>query len=904
MRNRAVVLIPLLGASCLLMSLVPQRRDAMRPNPFQDSVSAAAPLQPSQPKDPVRPNPFPVRISSPASDATVKGLLEIAVEITKLPGIASIEYRLNGRELSGPLMISPYRYPWHTKEVWDGPFRLEAIARDATGRIVAKSAPVPFRVDNAGGRIRFVSPDTSKPLRGVVRWEVEVDRPQSKKEIESNKAAGEPPDKKTEAIMFFLDGRLLRVANGGSRATIELDTTDLANGRHELFASAWAFAEGIPPFAMAQVSITVDNGHVLRLLRPRWRELRLVPGQSADLAPSLTYTDGKGETPAEGVRFTSADRSVATVDAQGRVKGVRAGVTTIAMNSGDRKATTSVIVDKEEGLPHFGRDGRILRKYDPKQSLFVRTLFALSPDELERTPGLAAQAHAAEINALGTGFYLNPADGSRLPDLATWRRGWDPYWERIEKAATKHDFNLVLSGDDIARSRAELANSVTNPWSAEAIRHAFTKARDSRRVIAVEMIDEVSFLWGDTPTPTDGRWKKGEPPLPDDAFVRLMKTIDSVKGRPPICWPIGGISGTLSARNWMGNPAFSNYASQYWDIVDWRKAYPRSASLPQFLSSGMDRTVAARRAFIPRGTPELLLVSACGTSYEKRGPGDEYVPGRDLFQLAGPTPHQTTAQVMYAAAAGMAGVRVYSFDHAGWKDERRRAKVGDGGLQTGSEPNSVGTDRWQAMASSFHLIRRIEPFLLQTPMHALDLGSLIYTGARQGPDGRLLMAVNFSETSESSRVDLRPYRYAGGPAIVRYRLAGASLRVDLVPNSEFELVTLEPGESAVWLFRPKSGTHRTPCAIAFQAPLANATVPATFVATVDTANAKPVRIDFFLDGRRVSTTKAAPFTCRYEIQGVKEGSWHSLSAVAHDAAGNVSETRMAVRLGSSPKPAR
>ena len=161
-----------------------------------------------------------------------------------------------------------------------------------------------------------------------------------------------------------------------------------------------------------------------------------------------------------------------------------------------------------------------------------------------------------------------------------------------------------------------------------------------------------------------------------------------------------------------------------------------------------------------------------------------------------------------------------------------------------------------------------------------------------------------SPTPESIRVDLRPYRYDGGPAIERHRLAAASLRVDLVANSESDLLTLDPGESAVWMFRPESRTERLPPPITFQTPLANATVPARFTAKVDIANAMPASVEFFLNGRQISTAESAPYACRYEIQGVKKGIWHALSAVAHDAAGNVGEARMAVRVESSPKPAK
>src|SRR5262249_56581255 len=128
----------------------------------------------------------------------------------------------------------------------------------------------------------------------------------------------------------------------------------------------------------------------------------------------------------------------------------------------------------------------------------------LGPDEVEHMPRLAAAARAAAINTLTAGFYLNPADGGQPADFAAWRKSWEPRWQSIERSAKHHGFSLVLTGDDIARTNREPGNSVSNSWSADALQLAFTRARDSQRVICVEMVDEISFLWGNTPTPTDG----------------------------------------------------------------------------------------------------------------------------------------------------------------------------------------------------------------------------------------------------------------------------------------------------------------------------------------------------------------------------------------------------------------
>ncbi len=224
--------------------------------------------------------------------------------------------------------------------------------------------------------------------------------------------------------------------------------------------------------------------------------------------------------------------------------------------------------------------------------------------------------HAAGINTLTTGFYSNPGDNHQH-DLASWKAGWNPWWQRIEQGAAAHNFSLLLTGDDIARTANEMHDSVTNPWAPDAIQYAFGKARDSKRVVCVEMVDEISFLWGGTPTPTDGRWQKQQPPLPDDAFVTLMKTINGVPGRPPISWPIGGISGPDVAHNWMGNTAFADYNSHYWDVLDWRRAYPDGASLPQNMTA-MDRAVVDRLPVVQRDKPSLLLVSLCRNMVTKR----------------------------------------------------------------------------------------------------------------------------------------------------------------------------------------------------------------------------------------------------------------------------------------------
>src|SRR5262249_47702963 len=160
--------------------------------------------------------------------------------------------------------------------------------------------------------------------------------------------------------------------------------------------------------------------------RPRFRDLFLAPGETADLAPRLVYTDDTQQPLKDGVRFASDTPAVAAVDRTGLVKGIAPGVATVSLTAHGREATARVIVDKADGFPHFARDGHVLTRYDAARSLWVRSLFGLGPDEVEHMPRLAAAARAAAINTLTAGFYLNPADGGQPADFAAWRKSWEP----------------------------------------------------------------------------------------------------------------------------------------------------------------------------------------------------------------------------------------------------------------------------------------------------------------------------------------------------------------------------------------------------------------------------------------------------------------------------------------------
>jgi hypothetical protein len=66
----------------------------------------------------------------------------------------------------------------------------------------------------------------------------------------------------------------------------------------------------------------------------------------------------------------------------------------------------------------------------------------------------------------------------------------------IETAAKVDGFNIILTGDDIARGSGAVYDAVHGPstaWTPDPITYAFTWAKNLGKVIGVEMVDEISF---------------------------------------------------------------------------------------------------------------------------------------------------------------------------------------------------------------------------------------------------------------------------------------------------------------------------------------------------------------------------------------------------------------------------
>lgn len=734
------------------------------------------------------------------------GVVDFMYDGADLPGVANIEYFQNGKPISGKL-YPPYNFSFDSRLEADGPNHIKAVAYDTNGNVVDQQ-DLPVWFGNTGGTIASTVGGVDvgqQSLSGTVDWTVSVTPP-------TDTRYG------LQAVLFYVDG-LHQPPNAAwypysqipQSAVHSLNTTLWTNGTHELSAYAvYRWNNYSPPYGeqptirlQATILTEFNNGHVTCLLRPRWRELRMHPGETVNLGMMLTYTDGVGNEPVATISVVSDYPAVATCDTTGEVTAISNGATALTIAAEGQTTVVYVKVKDFVGLPHFDWNGNIRTTYEPYKSLFVRSLFTLDYWTLKNNATLIPEMWAANINVLESAFYLNPIDNPSLTTYTLWKNAFDTEWGQILAQITASGFGLLLMGDAICRSWSELNNSLNGSYSTQAIQYAFSQAVLLGVTLGVEMIDEVNLAWGNTPTPTDGRWA----PLPNSAFSDLMTIINGVTQRPKITWPC--ISGTdiPTIANWMGNPSFSDYATTYWSNSEGDNLYLASASLPQLYYSGFHAAFEKGSRAVPPSFPRMMEVSVLGPFYQKIVSGTEFSYG-DIMEGScgrGILPMQVAAQIMYGAAAGLTGVRLYSYDSAGWKSNRAGA-AGSDALQTGMDPVSIGVDRWQAMSTSFAFVKDLEPYILQDPISPLDLGLLVYTAARQTPTARVFVAINMSEVPTLLQPDLTPYTYTTTEThtVERRRLVGPPVRsiYDTVPDTGSDSVTLNSGESVVWIFTP------------------------------------------------------------------------------------------------------
>jgi len=131
-------------------------------------------------------SPPTVAITSPASGATLSGIVRILAEATDDVGVVGVQFLLNGGNLGAEDTVAPYSFDWDTTTVVNGSYNLSARARDAAGNQTTSSA-VNVTVANGVVRTGFSLRFFGNGVNDIDRVKIQIDDP-------TNNNPGPPAD--------------------------------------------------------------------------------------------------------------------------------------------------------------------------------------------------------------------------------------------------------------------------------------------------------------------------------------------------------------------------------------------------------------------------------------------------------------------------------------------------------------------------------------------------------------------------------------------------------------------------------------------------------------------------------------------------------------------------------------
>ena len=344
------------------------------------------------------------------------------------------------------------------------------------------------------GAISVITPDFSQPQSGTLSITVTLS------------TVVDPSPKATNIIRYIIDGNSTYHTPLATTLTdtYRLDTTKLANGQHVLYINVTTYGSPLygyyyPIGTYGPVSFSVNNGTLALQLRANYDELWLVPGQSVQLNPKLVYTDQSSSAlTSTSVAFSTANSAAATVDVNGNVTAQGIGDTAVTITYNNLTQKTLVHVNDINVTPHFGNDGSLLTAYVPGLSTFLRDMFFGSPNPSH--PQDLSDFKAAAINSIETGLYSPPSNTDYNSWLASMQQN---HWSAVQ-TIVNDGFNVLFTADDMARGDDLLYNSTRGfgaTMNPSPIVAAMNWAKNLGHTIGVEMVDEVSFTYGNNPKP-------------------------------------------------------------------------------------------------------------------------------------------------------------------------------------------------------------------------------------------------------------------------------------------------------------------------------------------------------------------------------------------------------------------
>jgi hypothetical protein len=453
-------------------------------------------------------------ITAPAADGNrIHGAYTFAADVGALSNVATVEFNVGSLRL-GVAEAAPYQVIWNTGYGKDGEYAVQAVARDASGRVVATTERV-FQIDNNGVKMTVSSPDLSRELSGTVTLEVTAVDPISYPAI----------------FHLFVDGELSGYWDVGDSpgehrrtARIQLDTTKFSNGRHELVVELNGWKETAHPHtytnysAMADRMISIRNGRAVMEIAASHQHVYLRPGQTLALSCRRLYTDDT-IAPCAAPAYKSDRPAAVSVSAAGRLRAVAEGFAAVEIADSGKTTKVYVWVKNNSHVPHFSGSGQLLNAYKSGRSMFPVAPFVLDPADLQADARLLEETRRAGFNTVSFGFYLNPRNTEA--SFADWRSSQDSILTSRIRWAKENGFHILATGDDAFRRPGDDAWWTLNWTHGErANQYAMETLARSGVAIAVDIVDEAAMLWGWYPVGPSRVGQQGRPGQPG-SFYRI-----------------------------------------------------------------------------------------------------------------------------------------------------------------------------------------------------------------------------------------------------------------------------------------------------------------------------------------------------------------------------------------------
>ncbi len=443
-----------------------------------------------------------------------------------MASVNSVEYDVNG-ELACISHQSPWDCEWNTYYVYNGNYNsVAAIARDALNATIATSSAVAFSVHNT-------LPETVSQMAWTVSTGTSPSSPWTGDVTISATVTGTNATHNKD-IWLMIDGRA--VHDSVTTSTTPSDTVHACqfdNGVHNV---VWWISDLQTPIsapngswngtAMWEKQVDFECGATKMELRNSTTNVYLCTTSLTNCPTTYTLSSRLYNTDQTSASvspsFASDTPSVATVNSSsGLITQVAAGNATITVTcdntcsggAGTLTRQTTVYVNTQNSLPHFGSDGSILQTYDPTKSIWMASTFESSGQNkgVDDTGSYPAFTNfqkdyvAAAFNTIEIGCGAAPAWGQ---SETAWKSQEDSDVSTfIGKISSYPSLRAFIICDSMTRGTPEMQATMNGPgasYSTPAIQYMLQKWRDTNLTLGGSWNDEVQTSWAGRPDVTSG----------------------------------------------------------------------------------------------------------------------------------------------------------------------------------------------------------------------------------------------------------------------------------------------------------------------------------------------------------------------------------------------------------------